>query len=424
MKRKLYNFHKLIWLIMTIIALKINSHKLFAIILFFNIKRLKNIECKNKDIKKILVFSKSGGIEDIKQALNSKKNNIQVFFIPRSFLKKVHSYFFKSIEKKDYFTKLNNNDEIFKKNSFVDFLTHSFKYLDKIFKINAFVSFNLFYYSEKYFEEVCKNLNKKFIILQKESALTPNEEKEYADVYRKYNNKSLSSKISVYSQSQKKILVKSRIGTENQIVVNGCPRSDFSFKLRKEKPKNKTIVFFLIQTKRYSFTKSSQNLDWKKLYSQTLNYLNDYIKLNPNVTLILKGKTGVHKKKFLSKYLNKNCFYIDGGTGEKFLRDAKVVVAFNSTIVFESIASHRNLIIPNFNNENISKKNDMHQIKNKKHYISSKKQLFKKLDFYLSDSHIIKKLKNDDKLTLNYYLGNIDGKSGERMRKFLFKEIN
>ena len=66
----------------------------------------------------------------------------------------------------------------------------------------------------------------------------------------------------------------------------------------------------------------------------------------------------------------------------------------------------------------------MHQIKNKKHYISSKKQLFKKLDFYLSDSHIIKKLKNDDKLTLNYYLGNIDGKSGERMRKFLFKEIN
>lgn len=130
------------------------------------------------------------------------------------------------------------------------------------------------------------------------------------------------------------------------------------------------------------------------------------------------------KKKNISKYLNKNCFFIEGGTGEKFLKNAKVVIAFNSTIVFEAIASHRNLIIPNFNNENINKKNDMHQIKNKKHYINSKKQLFKKLNYYLSNSHKIRKLENNDKHTLNYYLGNTDGKSGERMRKFLFKEIN
>ena len=80
MRKKLYNFHKSIWLIVSIIALKINSHKLFAIILFFNIKKLKNIECNNKNVKQILVFSKSGGIEDLKQALNNKKNNIRVFF--------------------------------------------------------------------------------------------------------------------------------------------------------------------------------------------------------------------------------------------------------------------------------------------------------------------------------------------------------
>ena len=160
------------------------------------------------------------------------------------------------------------------------------------------------------------------------------------------------------------------------------------------------------------------------MYYQTLDYLNAYIKYNPNVTLILKGKTGVHKKKIISKYLNKNCFFIEGGTGEKFLKNAKVVIAFNSTIVFEAIASHRNLIIPNFNNENLNKKIHMHQIRNKEHYINSKNQLFKKLDLYLNYSNKNKKLTTKDRLTLNYYLGNIDGKSGERMRKFLFKEIN
>ena len=44
---------------------------------------------------------------------------------------------------------------------------------------------------------------------------------------------------------------------------------------------------------------------------------------------------------------------INGGTGERLLQDAKVVIAFNTTIVFEAIASNRNLIIPNFNNESI-----------------------------------------------------------------------
>jgi hypothetical protein len=45
-------------------------------------------------------------------------------------------------------------------------------------------------------------------------------------------SKSLAYRISVYSDSQKNILIKSNIAKKSQIVVNGCPRSDFSFKLR------------------------------------------------------------------------------------------------------------------------------------------------------------------------------------------------
>ena len=415
---------KKFWLLISLIALKINSHKFYALILFFNIQILKKIKCNNKNAKKILIFSKSGGTEDLIQSFKNKKNNnIKVYFIPRSYLKEVHAFFFKDKHKKDYYTKINGNDEIKRKKAFVNFLTLSFKFLDKFFKINALISFNIFYYSEKYLDEVCLNLGKKFIILHKESVLTPNGEKMWSHIYKKNNDKSFASKISVYSNSQKKMLIKTKIAENKQIVVNGCPRSDFSFELKKITPRKKIIVFFLFDTNIYSSKKSKKQKNWVKLYNQSINYLTEYAKSNLDTTLILKGKTGYHKKKSILKYLSKNCFFVEGGAGEKYLRDAKVVVSFNSTTVFEAIAARRNLIIPNFNNEKRNQNYDLHQIKNKNYFVDSKKKLFKKLNFYLNATQLNKKLSFYDKQALNYYLGNIDGKSGVRVVKFLNKEI-
>ena len=60
------------------------------------------------------------------------------------------------------------------------------------------------------------NLNKKFIILQKESAFTPLEEKIAPIIYKKYNDRSTSYKISVYSESQRNILIKVRWQIKNK----------------------------------------------------------------------------------------------------------------------------------------------------------------------------------------------------------------
>ena len=146
-------------------------------------------------------------------------------------------------------------------------------------------------------------------------------------------------------------------------------------------------------------------------------------KKNPNIKLILKGKTGTHNNLLKSNYLSKNCIFINGGTGEKFLKDAKVVVAFNSTIVFETIASNRNLIIPNFNNENIKMKDLVYKINNYHYFVNSKNQFFKKINIYLNSKYKNRKPTVKEKKVLEYYLGNIDGKSGKRLEIFLRKTI-
>tara|TARA_B100000674_G_C37953402_1_gene968371 strand:- start:1128 stop:2423 length:1296 start_codon:yes stop_codon:yes gene_type:complete len=426
-KKKLYQLILIISSLFIELSMRINSYKISAFIIWLNIRRVRIIKFKSKNLKKVLVFPKSGGYEDlIESYANQNNNNIAFFILPRQFLRKFLSYYFKNIDKKNYFTKPANSRETYYKNQYIKYLTNTFSILDKFIKLDGFISFNIFNYTEKYLEEVFKNLNKKYVVLHKESTFTPIEEINSTRVYKKYNTESLAHKISVYSENQKKILIKSKIAKDKQVYINGCPRSDYSFRLRKTKPKKNILVYYLIEKYRGNdIILKKSNINWKKLYDQTLEYLIDFAKKNRNVKIIFKGKIGSHKINDLNlKILPKNCSFVVGGTGEKFLKDASVVIAFNSTIVLEAIASNRNLIIPNFNKENIKKKGMLLKITNKKYFVNTKKQFNQKINLHLNSKYKNRNLSDADKKTLKYYLGIIDGKSGKKVQNFLNKTFN
>ena len=104
------------------------------------------------------------------------------------------------------------------------------------------------------------------------------------------------------------------------------------------------------------------------------------------------------------------------------MHNSLIVIAFNSTIVLETILANRNLIIPNFNNERNLRKKFLLYIKNNKYFANNKKQFEKKMDYYLKSKYRNRKLEKSDLETLKYYVGNTDGKSGIRVQKFI-KEI-
>ena len=81
MKKFIYNFRKSLSLFLLDIALRIRNHELCALILWLNIRKLKKIKFKNKNIKKILIFSKSGGNEDLKESFQNNRNNNIIFFL-------------------------------------------------------------------------------------------------------------------------------------------------------------------------------------------------------------------------------------------------------------------------------------------------------------------------------------------------------
>ena len=94
------------------------------------------------------------------------------------------------------------------------------------------------------------------------------------------------------------------------------------------------MVFYLIEYNRGQVFGYDKQVNWKKLYKQTLKYLFKFAKKNPEIQIILKGKTGIHKKDHAElNNLPQNCIFIEGGTGHELLKNASVVIAFNSAIL-------------------------------------------------------------------------------------------
>ena len=115
MKKKIYEYFVKISLILIDLAVKINSYKLCALIIWLNIRKLKIIKSSSSNQKKILVFPKSNGTEDLIETFKNKKTNFIFFVLPRPFIKGIYSHYFDEKYKKDYFTKLNNLEDIKKK---------------------------------------------------------------------------------------------------------------------------------------------------------------------------------------------------------------------------------------------------------------------------------------------------------------------
>ena len=103
-----------------------------------------------------------------------------------------------------------------------------------------------------------------------------------------------------------------------------------------------------------------------------------------------------HLKKIQNILEDKNASNNDKYVANTLLKNASAVIAFNSTIDFETIASNRNLIIPNFNNENKVHQNILHKIENEKYFVNSKKQFMGKIKFYLENKYRNKSLSNAD----------------------------
>ena len=406
------------------IFVKFNQSYLSSLVLFINLRRVKKIYSPNIK-KRIIILAKSGGLEDILSAYKNPDNNndIAYYILPRYLIKIIFNNYLKNEIFKDYSTNDNSENIKNKKKAYKLFIKKTFLKLNKFWKFDALISFNPFYYAENDLPEPIKDIGKKFLILHKESVHSQAEQEIIFKTYIDQNKKNHANKIAVYCEYEKKILTDSNLLESDQLEVVGCARSDYSYELRQEKPIENKIVYFMIESDRNNMFDEIKKLDkesvdnWFNLANFTIKYLVEYAYEHPDIDIVFKGKWGVHSLEDLPKNLPQNCSFELENPGHKFLKDAKVIICFNSTILFEAILANRDVIIPNFGIDR--SKVDKFILKSPNKFANSKETFFEMINKNLSNPYKIKNLFEDEKECLEYYLGNSDGKAGIRLKKFI-----
>ena len=398
------------------IFVKLNLSFFTALILFINLRKVKKIYTR-KVLKKIIILSKSGGLEDIISAYSQyeKYNKFGYYTMPRILIKKIFIEFLKNENYKDFVTIDFNENVKKKKIKYKIFLKKVFFNLNKFWCFDAVIGFNPFYYAEHDLAEPIKNIGKKFLVIHKESLNTEQGNIDDIKIYKNLNKKHFADKVAVYSEYEKKKLIDTNFLEPNQVEVTGCARSSNCFKIRNIKPLKNKVVYFMI------VVEGPKSIKWSNLANSTIKYLIEYAYSHPLINIVFKGKRGVHSIKDLPNDLPPNCSFELLTDAQELLTKTKVVICFNSTILFEAIMANREIIIPSFKVNRTKFKKFIYKSPN--FFANSKEFFFHMLDRKINKPYKLKKLSKKEKECVDYYLGNADGKASIRLKKFIEKNL-
>ena len=322
-----------------------------------------------------------------------------------------------------------------------NFLIKLINSLNKKYPFRLFIGFNFIYKAERELHSACNKLKIPFVVLFKESVLSKSQIKYYSYAYKKNNEKFKGTKIAVYSNLAKNYLINSKIVNKKQVNVVGCPRLSASFSYKKILPKNQ-IVYFAIEKYRglpnvylkifgKKFFKNLKNnnlyknhYNWIKLHKMTMKILKKFAINNPNVSILIKTKTGEKYNENQFNNLPKNIKIFNAGVGHGFLQNSKIVIGWNSTIVLEAIAANRFILLPYFHKKNkFLSESELNFYLKKENYGYTEKDFYKKLTYFMKRQYKKNKNYNNQK-SLDYYLGNINNKAGLRLNNFLIENLN
>jgi hypothetical protein len=422
------------------ILVKHEMYYVLSLLLILNLNKIKKILPKNSPKYKVIVLSKSGGVEDLIESQKKYNNNFLYLSCPRPFFKHIFSTIFQNKKNllNDYKYSTNINEIEILKMKYKKFLISFLKVFKKKYNFNMFIGFNFNYLSERELHVACSELKIPFLLLFKESIHTKIQEKYFLYTYKKVNEKFNGYKVAVYSNYAKKLLKNSNIINKNNIEVIGCSRLASSYSCKKIEPKNQ-ILYYAIQNNRglpnsliksyskkffsnFSYHKNyNLKYNWTSLHKKILKLLKKFAINNPNISIIIKVKIGDSFNTNEYKNLPKNVKIFNTGVGNKFLEDSKVVIGWNTTAILEAIAANRFILLPyfNFNKQNKIFNSAKLKLELKKiNYGYTEDDFYKKLNLLVRKKYN-KGVTNNNLNSLEYYLGNKDNNAGLRLNKFL-----
>ena len=430
----IYTLYQNTLLLLLSLSCLINSPLLAAIIFKISLYKNKKIDEKRSK-KKVIIIAKSGGVADVESAFHKKKSNVQIFFFSRKFLIFIIEFFLRrKVYDIELFIKKNRKNISYYE--YEKFMHQTIKYFKILFGRFSFFSFNFVYHDEYVLHKICKLNQINFNIIYKEGIHTKIQSLVKFYLFKKVI-KELPLKINKlfsYNKDIYTLLLKNKLIDKKQIILGGCSRFYFSYVMRKERDKNKNILFYFIDAnagkpdiffkyikKNKKIINTSKLINFKKINLEILSILNELSYKYENINFSIKSKTG-HSTKILQKlskrYPKSKLKFFFGGDGYALLKENNFVIGLNSTAILEAFVANKECAVPVFHNLQKKKfENYLHHY-NKNMLVFNKDMLKNKIVSFIEDNKNYTKNNNIKDKMIKETIGDIL-ETPKKLKKFI-----
>ena len=262
--------------------------------------------------------------------------------------------------------------------------------------------------------------------------------KNLADVY-------FGDYVVTYNKSRMKVLTESGVVKKSKISVIGVPRYDKISRYSKNLKKRDKIVYYSLRKDAGFFDTSGdapekykhiykkhpkpQSISQKKynniLYKNEktmISILINFAKKYKTYDVIVKYKTGGGNIYYKPKSLPKNFKFIHEGPGYKLLQNCKLAIGFNSSALIEAIIASCKVLVVSFGIKPSLYKDSLLEYGGYAEYIYKRSVMKKKIENIMLNLNL-KKIKKPFNKKFTDQVGFLDGKSGNRLIKFLNDKI-
>ncbi len=318
------------------------------------------------------------------------------------------------------------------------------KMLRKV-RIDAVMSGNYCYAAEQEFAAVLEELGVPFIALMKESLKTEGFAAFSKFLYETRRNVFQGAQIMVYSETERDLEVAAGAVAAERISVVGMPRLDRLHRLRQKQyrsgqsvPERPTVLFFAFSPKmglprierklpqRYEILMPEwESLRFTRVAHSCYEAIVRLARENPDIRVQLKSKMDMLSKHALEECLQtgeelpKNLELIIGGDPISLIQQCSVACSFHSTAIFEVLALGKPIVVPRFDEAlEDAYQPYMLNLGSCVSYAHSPQELADTLARMARgpERQNAAVLSEEAKKCIDFYIGNADGKTAERVR--------
>jgi hypothetical protein len=324
------------------------------------------------------------------------------------------------------------------------FLKRVWEHHQAAYRIDAVIGANFGYCIQREFATALELAGTPFIVVQKENlnASGPARRAVWHRIYKEKRGPFGGRKILVYNDIERDLEVSSGIIDAQNVVVTGMPRLDKLHQWRRDNAgpaKNigtPQVLFFAFSLqeklpKAQPIESSVTGQSWGSFWEQTHRAILALARENPDIRIVVKTKGNARQDTATYQILQNgelpaNLKIVSGGDARDLITESHVVIGFNTTGLLEAIAIGKPVITPRFGEAcDETMREFILDLGDAVDYADSPQQIVEKACTYArKPPDIPLVLSGQVARALKYWLGNDDGKSGQRVLDVVRIEIS